>query len=186
MGRQTTWVLALLVTCAPAAGSGARLDRAAGAPARRRRTAPRTPKTNKDKPPTPGEAGRPRALEVVALRPRRARHHRPAVAVNQCDFRVDHPEAAGDAAGTGSGRRGTLPHDQGAQGGHRRRSAGSSIALESARSQHNKTRVLMLYRMHLLLSAEQRDQARSAAGAARTRRRDQDRRHRSQDVDCRS
>lgn len=34
--------------------------------------------------------------------------------------------------------------------------SGQLDRLESARSQHNKTRTLMLYRMHLLLSAEQR------------------------------
>ena len=34
--------------------------------------------------------------------------------------------------------------------------SGQLDRLESARSLHNKTRTLMLYRMHLLLSAEQR------------------------------
>jgi Spy/CpxP family protein refolding chaperone len=34
--------------------------------------------------------------------------------------------------------------------------SGQLDRLENARSQHNKTRTLMLYRMHLLLSAEQR------------------------------
>jgi Spy/CpxP family protein refolding chaperone len=34
--------------------------------------------------------------------------------------------------------------------------SGQLDRLESARSQHNKTRTLMLYRMHLLLTAEQR------------------------------
>jgi Spy/CpxP family protein refolding chaperone len=48
--------------------------------------------------------------------------------------------------------------------------SGQLDRLESARSQHNKTRTLMLYRMHLLLSAEQRTKL-----AALRARRDADR-----------
>ena len=51
--------------------------------------------------------------------------------------------------------------------------SGQLDRLESARSQHNKTRTLMLYRMHLLLSAEQRTKL-----AALRARRDADRRNR--------
>jgi Spy/CpxP family protein refolding chaperone len=51
--------------------------------------------------------------------------------------------------------------------------SGQLDRLESARSQHNKTRTLMLYRMHLLLSAEQRTKLEALRA-----RRDADRRDR--------
>jgi len=49
--------------------------------------------------------------------------------------------------------------------------------VESARSQHNKTRTLMLYRMHLLLTAEQRTKLEALRARQDAGRKDAPRRH---------
>jgi Spy/CpxP family protein refolding chaperone len=49
--------------------------------------------------------------------------------------------------------------------------------VESARSQHNKTRTLMLYRMHLLLNAEQRTRLAALRARQEAGRKDAPRRH---------
>jgi len=49
--------------------------------------------------------------------------------------------------------------------------------VESARSQHNKTRTLMLYRMHLLLTAEQRSKLEALRARQDAGRKDAPRRH---------
>ena len=49
--------------------------------------------------------------------------------------------------------------------------------VESARSQHNKTRTLMLYRMHLLLTAEQRTRLAALRARQDAGRKDAPRRH---------
>lgn len=56
--------------------------------------------------------------------------------------------------------------------------SGQLDRLESARSLHNKTRTLMLYRMHLILSAEQRTKLEALRARREAERKDAERRDR--------
>ena len=176
MGRQTAWVLALLITCVP--GDLCRTPGATGPPGGGA-DAGRDSKDNKDNKDKAQNGPKPEDRERWKwwLRPGGAGHQRPAVGRDQPDFRVHHPEIARDSSGTRQGGRGAFP----AIKEHKADIAvvsGQLDRVESARSQYNKMRVLMLYRMHLLLSPDQRASSRrSAPGTTRaagiaTRRRD--------------
>ena len=124
MARQTTWVLALLVTCVAAgngASAGAQQARPAAtqqAPAAKDNTRTRTTRTRRRRARKPDE--RERWKWWLYDRAELGINDQQSASIN-ADFRVDAPETARDAPGTGSRRRGNVPHHQGAQGGSRRR-----------------------------------------------------------------
>ena len=153
MGRQIAWVLALLILCAPGATSAAHLEQQA-------RPAAQTPaakdsKDNKDKPQngrTPGD--RERWKWWLYDRVELGINDQQSAAINQIfestipklrETRQELDRAEEELSRTIKEHKADLAVV-----------SGQLDRVESARSQYNKTRVLMLYRMHLLLSADQR------------------------------
>ena len=157
MGRQTDWVLALLITCVPGATSAARLEQQAR-PAAAQMPAAKDSKENKDskdKPqngPTPGD--RERWKWWLYDRVELGINDQQSAAINQIfestipklrETRQEMDRAEEELSRTIKEHKADLAVV-----------SGQLDRVESARSQYNKTRVLMLYRMHLLLSADQR------------------------------
>jgi Spy/CpxP family protein refolding chaperone len=154
MARQTIWVLALLVTCAPAG----RLSAGAGQQVR----PPATPaaatrdnkdgRDNKDKAATPDERERwkwwlyDRAeLGISDQQSKDINAIFETTLPKLRETRQELDKAEEEMARIIKEHKADLAVV-----------SGQLDRLESARSQHNKTRTLMLYRMHLLLSPEQR------------------------------
>ena len=171
MGRQTTWVLALLVASV-AAGNGASV----GAQQVRPTTTQNGAKDTKDK---TARTSRRRPGSRTSERWKWWLYDRPELGIN------DQQSASINAIFES-----TLPKLRETRQELDRAEeemariikehkadlavvSGQLDRLESARSQHNKTRTLMLYRMHLLLSAEQRTKLEALRA-----RRDADRRDR--------
>lgn len=154
MGRQIAWVLALLITCAPGATSAARLEQQAR-PAAAQMPAAKDSKDTKDKPqngPTPGD--RERWKWWLYDRVELGINDQQSAAINQIfestisklrETRQELDRAEEELSRTIKEHKADLAVV-----------SGQLDRVESARSQYNKTRVLMLYRMHLLLSADQR------------------------------
>lgn len=153
MGRQIAWVLALFVMCAPAT-SAARLEQPAR-PAAAQMPAAKDSKDNKDKPQngsTPGD--RERWKWWLYDRVELGINDQQSAAINQIfestipklrETRQELDRAEEELSRTIKEHKADLAVV-----------SGQLDRVESARSQYNKTRVLMLYRMHLLLSADQR------------------------------
>jgi Heavy-metal resistance len=157
MGRQIAWVLALLVMCAPGATSAVRLEQqprpaAAQMPATKDS---KDSKDTKDKPqngPTP--ADRERWKWWLYDRVELGINDQQSAAINQIfestipklrETRQELDRAEEELSRTIKEHKADLAV-----------LSGQLDRVESARSHYNKTRVLMLYRMHLLLSADQR------------------------------
>jgi len=175
MGRKITWVLALLVTTV-AAGNGARLVAQQMRPTATQNGAKdsKDNKDNKDKPSAPGKPDdRERWKWWLYDRPELGINDQQSASINAIfestlpklrETRQELDRAEEEMARIIKEHKADLTV------------VSSQIdRLESARSQHNKTRTLMLYRMHLLLSAEQRTKL-EALRARRDAGR-QDRRH---------
>lgn len=156
MGRQTIWVLALFMSCVPAALSAAPPEQQA------RPAASQTPAkdnkdrdTSKDKPqngPKPEE--RERWKWWLYDRAELAISDQQSAAINQIfestipklrETRQELDRSEEELSRTIKEHKADLAV-----------LSGQLDRVESARSQYNKTRVLMLYRMHLLLTADQR------------------------------
>jgi len=171
MGRTTTWVLALLVTSV-AAGNGASLAARQVRPVAQ--NGAKDTKENKDKPSTPGKPDdRERWKWWLYDRPELGINDQQSASINAIfestlpklrETRQELDKAEEEMARIIKEHKADLAVV-----------SGQLDRLESARSQHNKTRTLMLYRMHLLLSAEQRTKL-EALRARRDADR-QDRRH---------
>ena len=168
MARQTTWVLALLVTCV-AATNGASTGAHQVRPAATQNSA----KDTKAKPPTPGPDERERWKWWLYDRAELGISDQQSASINAIfestlpklrETRQELDRAEEEMARIIKEHKADLAVV-----------SGQLDRLESARSLHNKTRTLMLYRMHLLLSAEQR----TKLEALRTRRdaERRDRRH---------
>jgi len=172
MGRQTIWVLALLVTYV-AAGSGAAAETQQGRPTATQNGA-KDPKDNKDKDNRDKASGpgkpddRERWKWWLYDRAELAINDQQSASINAIfestlpklrETRQEMDRAEGEMSKIIKEHKADLAVV-----------SGQLDRLESARSQHNKTRTLMLYRMHLLLSAEQRTKL-----AALRARRDADR-----------
>ena len=157
MGRQIAWVLALLIMCAPGATSAERLDQQARPAAAQMPAAKdsKDSKDSKDKPqngPTPGD--RERWKWWLYDRVELGINDQQSAAINQIfestipklrETRQELDRAEEELSRTIKEHKADLAVV-----------SGQLDRVESARSQYNKTRVLMLYRMHLLLSADQR------------------------------
>ena len=184
MGRQTTWLLALLMACVPGAVviTGAPEMAAAedqGRPASAQAPAAAAPKDTKD-----GRDGKDKPQNTAAKPDERERRkwwlydraelgitEQQSASINQIfestipklrETRQELDRAEEELSRTIKEHKADIA----TLSGHLDR-------VESARSQYNKTRVLMLYRMHLILSAEQRTKL-----EALRKRMDQDRRDR--------
>ena len=174
MARETTWVLALLLTCV-VAGNGATVGAHQARPAATQNSGRDTKsKDSKDKPPTPDERERWKWWL----------YDRSELGIN------DHQSASINAIFES-----TLPklretrqeldraEDEMAKIIKEHKAdlavvSGQLDRLESARSLHNKTRTLMLYRMHLLLSVEQRTKLEALRARRDAERKDAERRDR--------
>ena len=171
MGRTTTWVLALLVASV-AAGNGASLSARQVRPAAQ--NGAKDTKESKDKPSTPGKPDdRERWKWWLYDRPELGINDQQSASINAIfestlpklrETRQELDKAEEEMARIIKEHKADLAVV-----------SGQLDRLESARSQHNKTRTLMLYRMHLLLTAEQRTKL-EALRARRDADR-QDRRH---------
>ncbi len=168
MGRQTTWVLALLVASV-AAGNGASVGAQQVRPTTTQNGAKDT-KDNKDKPSTPGKPDD-RWKWWLYDRQELGINDQQSASINAIfestlpklrETRQELDRAEEEMARIIKEHKADLTVV-----------SGQLDRLETARSHHNKTRTLMLYRMHLLLSAEQRTKL-----AALRARRDADRRDR--------
>ena len=149
MARQTTWALALLVTCV-AAGNGA----SAGAHQVRPAATQNGAKDNKPKAPAPGPDERERWKWWLYDRAELGINDQQSASINAIfestlpklrETRQELDRAEEEMARIIKEHKADLAVV-----------SGQIDRLEGARSLHNKTRTLMLYRMHLLLSAEQR------------------------------
>ncbi len=172
MGRLTAWVLALLITCVPWATSAARLEQQAR-PAAAQMPAAKDSKDNKDKPQngaTPGD--RERWKWWLYDRVELAITDQQSSAINQIfestipklrETRQELDRAEEDLSRTIKEHKADIAVV-----------SGQLDRVESARSQYNKTRVLMLYRMHLLLSPEQRTKLEAIRARNDQGRRDRD------------
>ena len=153
MARQTTWGLALLVTCV-AAGNGASASAHQVRPAATQNAKDSKDKDNKAKAPAPGPDERERWKWWLYDRAELGISDQQSASINAI-FESTLPKLRGtreelDRAEEEMAR---IIKE------HKADLAvvsGQIDRLEGARSLHNKTRTLMLYRMHLLLSAEQR------------------------------
>jgi len=152
MARQSTWGLALLVTCV-AAGNGASAGARQVRPAATQNGAKDT-KDNKDKSPTPGPDERERWKWWLYDRAELGINDQQSASINAIfestlpklrETRQELDRAEEEMARIIKEHKADLAVV-----------SGQIDRLEGARSLHNKTRTLMLYRMHLLLSAEQR------------------------------
>jgi len=154
MARQTTWVLALLLTCV-AAGNGANAGAQQVRPAATQNGARDTKdKDNKAKTPTPGPDDRERWKWWLYDRAELGINDQQSASINAIfestlpklrETRQELDRAEEEMARIIKEHKADLAVV-----------SGQIDRLEGARSLHNKTRTLMLYRMHLLLSAEQR------------------------------
>ena len=152
MARQTTWGLALLVTCV-AAGNGASAGAHQVRPAATQNGAKDT-KDNKAKASTPGPDERERWKWWLYDRAELGINDQQSASINAIfestlpklrETRQELDRAEEEMARIIKEHKADLAVV-----------SGQLDRLEGARSRHNKTRTLMLYRMHLLLSAEQR------------------------------
>ena len=152
MARQTTWGLALLVTCV-AAGNGASAGAHQVRPAATQNGAKDT-KDTKGKAPTPGPDERERWKWWLYDRAELGINDQQSASINAIfestlpklrETRQELDRAEEEMARIIKEHKADLAVV-----------SGQLDRLEGARSLHNKTRTLMLYRMHLLLSAEQR------------------------------
>jgi Spy/CpxP family protein refolding chaperone len=154
MGRQTTWVLALLMSCAPVAITA----RSANGQARPAGAQPPAAKDSRDKdkpqsaPPKPDE--RERRKWWLYDRAELGITDQQSTSINQIfestlpklrETRQELDRAEDELSRTIKEHKADIA----VVSGHLDR-------VETARSLYNKTRVLMLYRMHLILSTEQR------------------------------
>ena len=173
MARQTTWVLALLLSCVTGAT-------AAGTAEDQARPAPKAPaakasqdKDSKDKaqPATPKPDDRERRKWWLYDRAELGITEQQSTTINQIfestipklrETRQELDRAEEELSRTIKEHKADIAV-----------LSGMLDRVESARSQYNKTRVLMLYRMHLILSAEQRTKLEALRA-----RMDQDRRDR--------
>jgi Spy/CpxP family protein refolding chaperone len=154
MARQTTWVLTLLVTCV-AAGNGASAGTHQVRPAATQNGAKDTrDKDKKDKTPTPTPDERERWKWWLYDRAELGINDHQSASINAIfestlpklrETRQELDRAEDEMARIIKEHKADLAVV-----------SGQLDRLERARSLHNKTRTLMLYRMHLLLSAEQR------------------------------
>jgi Spy/CpxP family protein refolding chaperone len=176
MARESTWVLALLVTCV-AAGTGATADGQQARPAATQNVAKDTKDNkNKDKPPTPDE--RERWKWWLYDRTELGISDQQSASINAIfestvpklrETRQEVDRAEEEMAKIIKEHKADLAVV-----------SGQLDRLESARSLHNKTRTLMLYRMHLLLSADQRTKLEALRARRDAERKDaerKDRRH---------
>ncbi len=157
MGRQTTWVLALLMSCAPVAiTAGTAHDQARPASAQAPGAKDSRDKDTKDKPqnapPKPDE--RERRKWWLYDRGELGITDQQSTSINQIfestipklrETRQELDRAEDELSRTIKEHKADIAVV-----------SGLLDRVESARSLYNKTRVLMLYRMHLILSAEQR------------------------------
>ena len=173
MARQTTWVLALFVTCM-AAGNGASAGALQLRPAATQNGAKDTKdRNNKDKAPTPGPDERERWKWWLYDRTELGINDQQSASINAIfestlpklrETRQELDRAEEEMARIIKEHKADLAVV-----------SGQLDRLEGARSLHNKTRTLMLYRMHLLLSAEQRTKLEALRARRDAERRD--RRH---------
>jgi Spy/CpxP family protein refolding chaperone len=172
MARQTTWVLALLVTCV-AAGNGASAGAHQVRPAATQNGAKDTRDKDKDKKPAPVPDERERWKWWLYDRTELGINDQQSASINAIfestlpklrETRQDLDRAEEEMARIIKEHKADLAVV-----------SGQLDRLESARSLHNKTRTLMLYRMHLLLSAEQRTKLEALRARRDAERRD--RRH---------
>ena len=173
MARQTTWGLALLVTCV-AAGNGASAGAHQVRPAATQNGAKDTKdKDNKAKAPAPGPDERERWKWWLYDRAELGISDQQSASINAIfestlpklrETRQELDRAEEEMARIIKEHKADLAVV-----------SGQLDRLEGARSRHNKTRTLMLYRMHLLLSAEQRTKLEALRARRDAERRD--RRH---------
>ena len=172
MARETTWVLALLMACAPAVGTAAVREQQ-GRPAAAQSPA-KDSKDGKDKSPDkPDERERwkwwlyDRAeLGISESQSREINSIFESTLQKLRETRQELDRAEDDMARIIKEHKADLS------------AVGSQVdRLETARAQHNKTRTLMLYRMHLLLSAEQRTKLEALRARRDAARKDGPRRH---------
>ena len=169
MARETTWVLALLMACAPAVGIAAPTGQQGRPPA-----AQGTAKDGKDKSPEkPDERERwkwwlyDRAeLGISESQSNEINSIFESTLQKLRETRQELDRAEEEMARIIKEHKAALS----AVASHVDR-------LETARAQHNKTRTLMLYRMHLLLSAEQRTKLEALRARRDAARKDGPRRH---------
>jgi len=155
MGRQTAWVLALLITCAPAATSAAHAEEQVRPAAAQQVPAARDSKDSKDKPQNGAKPeDRERWKWWLYDRAELGINDQQSAAINQIfestipklrETRQELDKAEDELSRTIKEHKADIAVV-----------SGQLDRVESARSQYNKTRVLMLYRMHLLLSPDQR------------------------------
>jgi hypothetical protein len=157
MARQTTWVMALLLWCVPGAmPAGAAEGQARPAPQAPAAKASQDKDSNKDK--AQGAAPKPDDRERrkwwLYDRAELGITEQQSTSINQIfestipklrDTRQELDRAEDELSRTIKEHKADIAV-----------LSGMLDRVESARSQYNKTRVLMLYRMHLILSAEQR------------------------------
>ena len=176
MARESTWVLALLVTCV-ATGNGATAGAQQARPAATQNVAKDTKgNKDKDKPPTPDE--RERWKWWLYDRTELGINDQQSASINAIfestvpklrETRQELDRAEEEMAKIIKEHKADLAVV-----------SGQLDRLESARSLHNKTRTLMLYRMHLLLSADQRTKLEALRARRDAERKDaerKDRRH---------
>jgi Spy/CpxP family protein refolding chaperone len=175
MGRQIAWVLALLITCVPGATSAARPEQQARPAAAQIPAAKdnKDNKDNKDKPQngvTPGD--RERWKWWLYDRVELAINDQQSAAINEIfestipklrETRQELDRAEEELSRTIKEHKADIAVV-----------SGQLERVESARSKYNKTRVLMLYRMHLLLSPEQRTRLEAIRARNDQGRRDRD------------
>jgi Spy/CpxP family protein refolding chaperone len=177
MPRETTWVLPLLLTCV-VAGNGATAGAHQTRPAATQNTARDTKgnKDGKDKAPTPDE--RERWKWWLYDRTELGITDQQSASINAIfestlpklrETRQELDRAEEEMAKIIKEHKADLAVV-----------SGQLDRVESARSLHNKTRTLMLYRMHLLLSADQRTKLEALRARRDAERKDaerKDRRH---------
>jgi Spy/CpxP family protein refolding chaperone len=174
MARQTTWVLALLVTCV-AAGHAAAASAQQVRPSSQNGAKDPKDKDNKDGKDKPSSPGKPDERERwkwwLYDRAELGINDQQSASINAIfestlqklrETRQELDRAEEEMSRIIKEHKADLAVV-----------SGQLDRLESARSLHNKTRTLMLYRMHLLLSAEQRTKLEALRA-----RRDADRRDR--------
>jgi len=174
MARETTWVMALLLTCV-VAGNGATAGAHQARPVAAQNSGKDTKgKDGKDKPPTPDE--RERWKWWLYDRTELGINDQQSASINAIfestlpklrETRQELDRAEDEMARIIKEHKADLAVV-----------SGQLDRLESARSLHNKTRTLMLYRMHLLLSAEQRTKLEALRARREAERKDAERRDR--------
>jgi Spy/CpxP family protein refolding chaperone len=159
MGRQTAWVLALLIiTCVPGTTSAARSEQQARPTGAQQAPSARDSKDNKDNKDKPQNGAKPEDRERwkwwLYDRVELGINDPQSAAINQIfestipklrETRQELDKAEDELSRTIKEHKADIAVV-----------SGQLDRVESARSQYNKTRVLMLYRMHLLLSPDQR------------------------------